>query len=110
MKEMVYKSEHLENPEILATGAYKGHYYAVISYGTHPCCYVEIPDNIDENDISCHGGVTFEGSIGFGEGDYDCVGWDYAHLGDYTGWDPRGKKYSTEEMVDECKSVIDQFN
>lgn len=51
MKEMVYKN-YMENGqeviEILDEGIYKGFHYAIVSYGTNPCAYVEIP-----GDISC---------------------------------------------------------
>ena len=110
MKEMVYKSDRLENPEVLAASEYKNHKYTVINYGTHPCCYVEIPDNIDVDDIRCHGGVTFEGPVPVGDDKYPCIGWDYAHLDDYASFNPKGRKYTTEELVNDCKSVIDQFN
>lgn len=51
MKEMIYKN-YMENGqeviEILDEGVYKGFHYVIVSYGTHPCAYVEIP-----GDISC---------------------------------------------------------
>ena len=38
------------------------------------------------------------------------IGWDYAHLGDYCGWlnvfDSTGKKWTTEEILQEVKEVI----
>lgn len=70
MKEMVYKN-YMENGqeaiEILDEGIYKGFHYAIVSYGTNPCAYVEIPGghklydvrNKNELDnIDCHGGIT----------------------------------------------------
>lgn len=82
------------------------------SLGTHPVAYVQIPSKpIDTREISCHGGVTYS------EGDLNIdgfevkgfwIGWDYAHWGDCFGC-LRGKKWTTEEIVEECKNVIDQL-
>ena len=45
------------------------------------------------------------------------IGWDYAHFGDYidcgdaalNNMFPNDKKWTTEEIVEECKNVIDQI-
>ncbi len=41
MKEMIY--EPTKKIELLYNDIYKGYHFYIISYGTHPCCYVEIP-------------------------------------------------------------------
>ena len=66
-----------------------------------------------ENAIDCHGGVTYssvELVVANNKGWY--IGWDYAHCMDYSGYMPCGslaKKWTTHEMVSECKRVIDQI-
>lgn len=102
---------------ILATGIYSGYEYLVITYGTHPCAYIR-SDNLTEKQINiidenCHGGITFPqqefgGNIKNIDGKW--VGWDYAHFGDYVGYgDCEGKIYTTEEIINEVKSIIDKL-
>lgn len=120
MKEMVYKATRLVPPELLDSGEFKGYNYYVLSQGTHPCGYVEIPSesrffNVDYDNIpvDCHGGLTY----GRGyltrvaeetENRY-FIGWDYAHYGDYAPWELSGDIHYTDEIVRECKNVISQL-
>lgn len=93
MKEMVYKN-YMENGqeviEILDEGIYKSFHYVIVSYGTHPCAYIEIPkDNVSDEDklidIDCHGGITYVFTTGLikpnneNHRDGHWIGWDYAH-------------------------------
>ena len=122
-KEMVYKST-IQAPELLAAGAYKHYLYAVTSMGSHPCAYVQIPEGhplykaeLDalEDAIVCHGGVTYTGDRAEGVRDLPpdgfWIGWDYAHYGDHLGYyhGLGGLQWTTEEIVAECKAVIDQL-
>ena len=121
LHEMVYKGSRCEL-QVLAHGVYHGRNYYVISYGTHPCAYVDVSDLLSmtrkeqkyiEDAIDCHGGVTYssvklvvENKTGW------YIGWDYAHCMDYSGYMPREsltKKWTTREMVSECKRVVDQI-
>lgn len=107
---------------ILDKGKYKGFNYCIVNYGTHPCCYVFLPKNHKyygkqyfDIPIECHWGLTFS--------DKDLIfnplpnkkwviGWDYAHCDDYTsfGLDFEGqKKWTTDELVEEVKEVIEQL-
>lgn len=123
MKEMIY-TENRHTPEILDKGEYRGVEYVVISLGTHPTAYVKniikVSDYTDERfcGIYVHGGVTYLGDAYWT--DLECkipdtkyLGWDYAHAGDYVGWHDHctGEdiKWTTEEIVVECKRVIDQL-
>ena len=90
MKEMIYKD--MSTPEILDEGHYKQYHYAIVSLGSHPCAYVELPENhqfyekfYDDIPIECHGGLTYS-SITF-----------------------QGRTWSTEEILSEVKQVIDQL-
>lgn len=115
MKDMIYKSEREE--ELLDRGTYKDHEYFVISMGTHPCGYVKLNSEnpkIAEN-VPCHGGVTYNRNYlmipNEGKLDGKFIGWDYAHYGDYIGYDEpyTGMTYTTEEIVYECMRVIDDL-
>lgn len=134
-KEMVYQKDRCDG-FVLADGVYKDHRYIVKSFGTHPTAYVQLNDNdpiyigplrhanddqeeltYDDFLIECHGGLTYYADQLY-VGNHDIlpghwVGWDYAHCEDYYGYDYDNpyyhtKKWTTKEMVDECKNVIDQ--
>lgn len=129
MKQMIYTPNINNKGEILATGTYKNFKYYVVSYGTHPCAYVDVSNtslankDYNENDIVCHGGLTY-GRDYLSAVDTKrangkwCIGWDYAHYGDYMPnfhinmfgvygeWE---KQWTTEEIVAECKNVINQI-
>lgn len=123
MKEMVY-TENRHTPEILDKGEYRGVEYVVISLGTHPTAYVEnVAKAADEDDkrisnVSAHGGFTYYGPDYWNPNkthDTTYLGWDYAHAGDFVGWHSHcaywigEKHWLTEEIVVECKRVIDQL-
>ena len=112
--------------KLLAHGDYKGLTFDVVSYGTHPCAYINVAktglagintDELDDTGIDCHGGFTCAGNalnVSDGEGWY--IGWDYVHAGDFTGWHWRWKAddgylkvWTTEEIIAEYIGVIDQI-
>lgn len=124
IKPMIYQVNRKEPPEILVSDSYKGLDYYILDLGTHPCAYVEVADtkinNIDypNIDLECHGGLTYSASrlIGIDKiGWY--IGWDYSHYGDYLGYErlfpellpSGGKRWTTEEIILECKSVISEI-
>ena len=124
MKKMIYQADRLNPPERIAEGEYNGFNYYVLNLGTHPCAYVDVTntklhgEEYDDIDIECHCGLTYSSNrlstvdkIGW------FIGWDYAHFCDYAGYEinfpcnmrTNGKRWTTEEIVDECKAVIDQI-
>ena len=125
----IYKFAEMEygedaNYQVLAEGTYKGHLLAVINRGTHPCCYIRIGDlksmlAVDENtflnEITFRGPyVPYHSQRGepfTAEEDGFWIGWDHAHAGDYVGYwyvpEDGGRKYTTDEMIGECKANID---
>lgn len=126
MKEMEYKNRRTL-PEVLEDNYYKDYRYFIISYGTHPCAYIALSEgqpfynvaDYDSADIVCHGGLTYA-SWGYPKvvnESYKVLGWDYAHCDDFTGnFLPSSKllikglkMWTTEEMVQDCKNVIDQL-
>ena len=129
MKQMIYTLNRKNKGEILATGTYKNFKYYVVSYGTHPCAYVDVSNtslankDYHENDINCHGGLTY-GRDYLSAVDTErangkwYIGWDYDHYGDYTSnpfmnmfgiYGECEKRWTTEEIVAECKNVINQI-
>nr|DAI91774.1 MAG TPA: hypothetical protein [Caudoviricetes sp.] len=119
MKEMVYKPERCD-PEQLMHGTWRGFDYYVLSLGTHPCAYVDIseyegkPLNVEK--IDCHGGITYlEQYLATVDRKGLFIGWDYSQRRDYNGaccdsaYTKELKRWTTAEMVAECKRVIDQI-
>ena len=134
---MVYTREVQKprNGVVIAQGFYNGlNYYVKNINGRHPTAYVEIPQghkafgmdfcNYEFPQlIEVHGGVTYQDSVLLtvdddGERGHKFVGWDYGHAGDFEGYyigtggvlETSGKRWTTEEIVEECKSAIDQIN
>ena len=124
----IYYADLLHAANILKSGKYKNFNYLIISYGTHPCCYIEIPKghNLYEKDykdinIDCHGGLTYSDFRKFPNNEKAkyYIGWDYAHVGDFFFTsllfsNPNinrygNKKWTIEEMFNEIKHVIDQI-
>lgn len=127
---MIYREP--PHTEILDEGIYKNFHYAIVSYGSHPCAYVELPkghkyygksyDDVDDIDISCHGGITFSSYGMFSDNNPNhrngfWIGWDYDHISDYNSIRARYyttecsyvKKWTTEEILGEVKNVINQL-
>lgn len=118
LKEMEYTTE--KTIEVIAKGEMLGFEWFVVSYGTHPCCYIKIPEDHElfevdyrdyyDNDIhiNCHGGITYSANRlldGLDNGWY--IGWDYTHLGDYHARiEPWGRKYPVSVLVADVTEVI----
>ena len=124
-KEMIYQSKRIA--DLLYTEEYKGYDFYVVSLGTHPCCYIKLPLGnkyynkcYDDIELNVHGGLTYASDTlkldnltitGW------IIGWDYAHLGDYYGYDiplshfsiEYNKQYTTDELINDCKNAIDQL-
>lgn len=130
MKEMIYSTER--KIEVLDTGYCLGLLYYILNLGTHPVAYIKIPkghklynkdydDIYKEIDLDVHGGLTYSNN-------YLCIsekqkvegwfiGWDYAHYGDYAGYEEmmpkqfrtNGKKWTTKEIFAEVKEACYQI-
>lgn len=127
IKPMIYQKDR--KIELLHKGEYKGYNYYILNLGTHPTAYIEIPkehklygkhyDDIYEMgyDINVHGGLTYSDSkLMCVKSKNWFIGWDYAHAYDYCGYYELGdflnektKKWTTEEIIEECKSAINQI-
>ena len=119
--------------DTLAHGVYNGFQYWILNLGSHPTAYVEIPKDhvyfgkqFDDIPVYCHYGLTYSRDyLTFHEYSlkYKClvktritntwvIGWDYAHSGDYYAsvvGSMDGKKWTTREIFEEVKSVINQL-
>ena len=127
MKQMVYKDNLLRERLVLESGQYIGYNFWIISYGTHPCAYVELPQthpyfekcdkDAYELNIDVHGGITY-GDFGLGNIIDDkkfLLGWDYNHCTDYNPMitflsKESLKRWTTEEILEEVKNVIKQLH
>lgn len=130
MKEMIYTTK--EKIEILDTGYCLGLLYYILSLGPYPCAYVRIPQDHEfyKKDhgsiyIDVHGGLSYSKDyllVSDNEKvDGWFIGWDYAHYGDYLGYDmlpilqqfkenhKYDKKWSTEEIFKDVKAVCYQI-
>lgn len=129
-KDMIYYPIRLEKPEVIAQGEYNNFKYYVLNLGTHPCAYIDVTDTklvgmefgdiYYKTKIECHCGFTYSRNYLTSvdeSGKRYYIGWDYAHYGDYIGYETMfpselimgSKMYNTAEMVQECKNVINQI-
>lgn len=122
MKDMVYTDTR--RLTVLYEGVYKGYGFYILSLGTHPTAYVECKlkkckghDDKRLDEVFVHGGFTYHGKPSWNTVDTkDYLGWDYAHSGDYIGYSKlfpdvvdKGKKWTTEEVYEDVKLVIEQL-
>jgi hypothetical protein len=128
MKEMKYQKERIF--DVLHKGNFKGYLFCIMSLGTHPCAYIQLKEShkyykshYDGIPINCHGGLTFASTDFHFNPVYNpdvwWIGWDYTHIGDYTGYNElfkisplskdNDKRWTTEEIFEEIKNVIEQL-
>ncbi len=113
-KQMVYR----ESPycDILLTGMLKNYKFYIVSLGTHPTAYIEIPcsnklfkKDYWDIDLNVHGGLTYSENYLLDMKDSCFIGWDYSNCSDchFGLWN--GKKWTTEEIFDEVCQAIDEI-
>lgn len=114
-----------DEKRMILTSDYKGWTYSIITFGTHPCAYVDVKDTMFDGKfyadipIECHGGLTYSADYLPRTNDKGWfIGWDYAHWGDlfYSQYnidmgviDIVSKEWTIDEVEEECKNVIDQL-
>ncbi len=112
--------KHNSGAGIEGGGTYKGYEY-LISFTNmgHRCGYVAVPNGIagDYDDITCHGGVTFEDiDHSFKDIlDTPCadlwIGFDAAHAGDLADLDKALEYFENEPGIIEYKRITEEsFN
>lgn len=118
MKQMEYKTE-IEK-KVLHEGTHDGYDFLILSLGSHPTAYVKVPKehkyfekDYEDIDIDTHGGLTYSNFGVIHREDGWWIGWDYAHAGDYLEYvcdvSFKGKMWSTEEIFEHVKHVINQL-
>ena len=122
IKEMEYANTYEEcqnrEVEVLCDDTYEGYRYIILNMcGSHPCAYVEIPEEHPKY------GATDRDywSVGPNEVTYGrnyltdilsdtwVIGWDYNHSGDYSALCQYGTKWTTAEIIEECKEAIEDL-
>lgn len=112
--------------EELYRGTIGKYRFIIMNLGTHPTAYIKIPKTHplygieyfelpDYLESVPHGGFTYSREYLFTDNknkeDGWWLGWDYAHWGDFLGFEPYNKEISkmwtTEEIRAECKEVIE---
>lgn len=126
-KEMIYSANR--KIEVLDMGTCCNYNYYILNLGTHPTAYVEIPHHhrlfgkkYNEIDITVHGGLTYSKSNLFISKANELkhswfIGWDYAHYGDYMGYEEmfpkqfqtNGKKWTLDEIRQHVYEVCKQI-
>lgn len=129
MKQVIYGKDWNQT-YVADQGEYKGVKYFIVAGGIHPCAYVMCDESFvkkyknEWGDFDCirvHGGVTWCEDVSHlkthpEEYEGMCFGWDYGHLNDWAGyWSDMdnmmsyNKKWTTDEILYECKYAIDQY-
>jgi hypothetical protein len=128
MKDILYKDNN-KNIRVVVDDTYKGVRYIITDNKIHPCAYVMCSEDFlkrhvgDYNDICeiiTHGGITYTGKVSdlLGLENYQgfCFGWDYGHFSDWAGYRDdaeniamSAKKWTVDEIIAQCKDVIDQY-
>lgn len=126
-KEMIY--QETRKIELLDSGQCCNYNYYILNLGTHPTAYIEIPRNhkcyiksYNDIDIEVHGGLTYSKEYLYISEEQKLdnswfIGWDYAHCGDYLGYEKifpsylqtEDKKWTTEEIQQEVFKVCKQL-
>lgn len=106
--------------KLIEQGEYLGYKWFIISYGTHPCCYITLDKfskfykkHYDDIPLSVHGGLTYSApNIKFNYLDDKnlwIIGWDYIQAGDFCYWLNSGKIWTLNELKLEIKNAIEQL-
>lgn len=115
--------------EIIKKGTYEGYkYFIALVAKMWYCAYVILPkkskyykvEDYDNIPIEVHGGLTFANKHCLVRNQW-CIGWDYAHIGDYIplfgdyrdemedGFGMPPHKWEPDEIEYDCKNVIEQL-
>ncbi len=122
MKQMSYGPK--SKREILESGYYFGLLFYVLNLGTYPTAYIKIPKNhkfykkeMEEIYLDVHGGISYSKNyLWISEKEKVkgwFIGWDYAHSGDYLGYEAAmparyrfgGKKWAIHEILKEVRAA-----
>lgn len=104
--------------KVLEQNVYLGYQYYIVSYGSHPCCYIKLTkNNYDISNLSVHGGISYNRTELWC--DKDCakfIGWDYAHYTDFMlckyneELNMEGHKWTLNELQEEVRKAIEELD
>lgn len=105
--------------KVLASGCYKWHNFKIVSRSYYPLIYIRVSElyswylsYIGTEHIEVHGGITFNKMVLdslFLENGCWWIGWDYNQPGDDFGDWGTGKRYTTEELLNDMMAAVDQL-
>lgn len=116
------------NRKTVAKGLANGYSFEIVSYGSHPCAYVDIPRGHELYEMNgysdyekfpdVHGGITYAEYANEETGEFWRVGWDYGHTGDYMSYFAKNnkaiseklKRWTVEEILEEVNSFTLSIN
>lgn len=109
----IHSEPYGEEPCLCAEGHYLGIDFWVYWNGFAPCAYLNVSGighAYDFLEDEVHGDITysdttlpFPNKVGFG----NIIGWDYAHIADYSSVSKNGKKWTTHQIIVEIQEAID---
>lgn len=107
---------HTDYFYILASGTYKWYNFKIYSRGYYPSIYIRIGDRerfIDRKPmIDVHGGIILDKMVLHSlhlENGCRWIGWEYNVAGDALGDNDGGKRYTTEELLNDMMAAVDQL-
>lgn len=116
----------LFEPKMVKKDEYRGYeYFIVYANKAWYCAYVVLPESSrfyhifygEIPSIDVHGGLTFSDIHPMANNKW-CIGWDYAHAGDYVPYFEESgdllfiqptHKWTVDEIKSECERAIDQI-
>ena len=113
-KNILQEMEYTKEPTVkmLYNDYEEGYHFYILSMGTHPTAYIEVPKDFKKiNELGVD--ITYDstylnvGTIIYKDSRF--IGWDYAHYPDYIEGIHDGKKWTTEEIIQDCIDVINKI-
>lgn len=112
----IYSKERRD--EILESGEYKGHKWAIRTLGRYPCAYITVNGGMTYEEAESlktpHCGISYAsdsyGRLGFMDKSCSWIGWDFGHCCDFNAMFPNcgGDKHTIAEIRKNIYDVIDE--
>lgn len=112
----IYSKERRD--EILETGEYKGHKWAIRTLGRYPCAYITVSGGMTYEEAESlekpYCGISYAsdsyGRLNFMDKSHSWIGWDFGHGCDFDAMLPDygGTKHNIDEIRKNIYEVIDE--